>query len=230
MTPARSTMLLLAVLFVLQSTITHAQTVKFLAAGPSSLSHGLAIAAVNGRAGPNSHHWTGPARLAIEGSSEKPREGHLWVVWSSDENKVWAYLALDSAARVRSTGADARYKLQIDSAAASLPGQNKIASTRFKSGDACQEPRNGTICDAGKLPASIVKLLLAPQVSILYRRPMDQLPHCTNCCDIKCGPTEMELQDLRKFISDDMSIMRVEPGELAQPIGRELVKPSTVTP
>src|SRR5271167_3187143 len=96
MTHAKSVVSMIAVLLILHGAVIHAQTVKFFAAGPSSLSEKLAIAAVNGRAGANSHHWTGRAQLVRQGAHEKPRDGTLWVVWSNDEKNVWAYVALDT--------------------------------------------------------------------------------------------------------------------------------------
>jgi hypothetical protein len=212
MTRAESVVLLVTVLLILHGAASHAQTVKFLAVGPSSVSDRLAIAVVNSRAGPNSHHWTGRAELVKEGSREKPRDAVLWVVWSSDEKRVWAYLALDPIPGVRSWIANPRgnYRIHIDSATTSLPGQNKIANTQFKSGDSCQNPRNGETCDAGSLPTTVGNLLPQTRASILD----DQFPHCGGCCTVKCGPFEQELQQM---IAVDPSIMRA-PGEVERPI------------
>ena len=205
MIPTKSTLLLIAVLLVTTSEGAHAQTVKLLAAGPSSLSQPLAVAAVNGRAGPNSHHWTGRAQLIKKGSPQEPLNGVLWVVWSSDEKNVWAYFALDSAAGAHATVANATYKLHIDSAAMSLPGQNKIASGRFSSGDPCQgEPQSVKTCDAGSLPVSVGKSLLHARVSRVTSKRNDNMPHCTNQCD---GQTKREVQYFQKALGNP-SIMR----------------------
>lgn len=195
MTRLRSTVLLLAALLTIQSEAAYAQTVKLFATGPASLSQPLAVAAVNGRAGPNSHHWTGRAQLIKQGSP--PLDGDVWVVWSSDEKNIWAYVVLDSG--VPSTVANGGYKLQIDSGAMSLPGQNKIANTRFKSGDSCPGgPQSGHTCDAPGLPKSVAKSLSQPgRVSVLTLT--SNMPHCVP----KCGPGEqVELQSLRKLWSD----------------------------
>lgn len=199
MTRLRSAVLLLAALFAIPCEAAYAQTVKLLGTGPASLSQPLAVAAVNGRAGPNSHHWTGRAQLIKQGSP--PLDGDVWVVWSSDEKNIWAYVVLDSG--VPSTVANGGYKLQIDSGAMSLPGQNKIASTRFKSGDSCPGgPQSGHTCDAPSLPMSVAKALSQPEkvpVLTVISNINKNMPHCGS----KCGPPEqMELQRFREVMSD----------------------------
>lgn len=216
MTRLRSTVLLLAALVAISSATAYAQTVKLLATGPASLSQPLALAAVNGRAGPNSHHWTGRAQLIKQGSP--PLDGDVWVVWSSDEKNIWAYVVLDSAAP--STLAKGGYKLQIDSGAMALPGRNKIASPRFQSGDSCPgEPQSGHACDAPALPQPVANSLSqAGQVSVVNLS--SNMPHCGHC-----GPdAQMELHRLREVMSGPDFQREFGPGNLKQPVGTENVQ------
>lgn len=192
--------LLFAAVLIFQNEPVHAQRIRLLAAGPSSVSEKLAKATVNGRIGASSHHWTGSAQLISKDSTQKSRDGNLWVAWSGDGKNVWAYFSLDSGEETHATNATAKYKLRLDAVAASRPGGNQVAGAQFKYGDRCPgEEQKGTTCDAGSLPKSVAKALSSSAVSIVDYDPTVNAPSCHG----KCGGGEIqELQEIGRLASD----------------------------
>ena len=207
MKSARNIRLMLIVLLIAVGGSTHAQTVKLLAAGPSSISQRLAVATVNKRAGPGAHHWTGAAHLVDQHSPGKRFEGTLWIVWSSDGKSVWAYLGLDSIPEPSATEAKASYKLQIDTAVRMAPGQNRLLNEKFKYGDTCPAGgQKGNTCDSTQLPDSVATPLSCPESCpdiyvVSYDAALGVL-HCTACCGAGCGPSQIELIAIWRLVTD----------------------------
>lgn len=132
-------------------------------AGSSAIWQTAAIGAWKQLAGTGALHYTvkgtctsgNCAQIHDSRSASIPNQGgNLWVVWSADQSKVWAYVSVDSVLGNRSFFAVPRASVQVDAETLTLPGQNLI-STGLWGSDASALPsaiydaiNNGTLTTA----------------------------------------------------------------------------------
>lgn len=115
-----------------------ASSVVVLGAGSSAMWQTAAIGAFLDLAGAGAKHYTVKGKTTagnnfaqlhdVRSSSIPVEGGNLWVVWSADKSKIWAYLSVDSVVGNRAFFASPRAQLQLDSSITSTPGQNLISS------------------------------------------------------------------------------------------------------
>ena len=113
-----------------------ATTVQVLGAGSSAMFDTMGFAAWFNLAGSGAQHYTAQGSCPTLGfcaaihdlrSSGIPvQRGSLWVVWSADESRVWAYLGADSVAGIRAFFATPRAALKIDPSLQTTQGRNLI--------------------------------------------------------------------------------------------------------
>jgi ABC-type phosphate transport system substrate-binding protein len=119
------------------------QVVQVLGVGSSAQWKTAAIGAFLDLAGGvgHGHHWTKKdkttagnnfAQIHDSRSSAIPNEGgNVWVVWTNDHTKVWAYISVDSVVGNRAYFANPRAQLQLDPSVTTTAGQNLIAANLF---------------------------------------------------------------------------------------------------
>jgi len=124
-------------------------TALVIGAGSSALWQTAAIGAFRNLAGAGAHHYTikgscGPANCAqifdSRSSAIAVQGGNLWVVWSADQSKVWAYISVDSVVGNRAFFAVPRARLQISPDTEITNGQNLISSNLWGADAAALPP------------------------------------------------------------------------------------------
>lgn len=134
-----SAALLTAVVTIMVPAVNAATTVQVLGAGSSAMWTTAGIGAWKQLAGTNAQHYTIKGSGGVcttntncaqihdpRSASILPEGGSLWIVWSADLSKVWAYLSVDSVVGNRAYfGGN---QLQIDPAVQTNAGANLISS------------------------------------------------------------------------------------------------------
>ncbi len=130
---------MLAAVGIVPSSGQAATTVQVLGAGSSAMFDTFAYSAWFDLAGPGAQHYTTRGSCPTLGfcaaihdrrSGSIPRQsGSLWVVWSADESRVWAYIGADSVAGIRAFFAAPRATLQIDPSLETKPGLGLIPAS-----------------------------------------------------------------------------------------------------
>ena len=127
------------VLFILFSTslASASPPVLSVGVGSSAVFTTMALASWQVLAGPGAQHFTSLgtcgssfcATMVDSRSAEIPQKpGRLWVVWSADHSKIWAYLDVESVAGARAFFATPRARLYLASSLAGSSGSNLIPS------------------------------------------------------------------------------------------------------
>jgi len=115
-----------------------ATTVEVLGAGSSAIWQTAAIGAWTQLAGTGALHYT-VGGTCTSGNCSQIHDsrstsilnegGNIWIVWSADMTKVWAYISVDSVVGNRSFFAVPRAQIQLDAQTLTLAGQDLISST-----------------------------------------------------------------------------------------------------
>jgi ABC-type phosphate transport system substrate-binding protein len=152
----------------------NAATALVIGAGSSALWQAAAVGAFNDLAGTGAGHYTIKGACSAgncaqlddtRSSSIALQSGSLWIVWSSDHTKVWAYISVDSTVGDRVFFAAPRAQLQVSADVKTKAGANLISSALFK----------GKVADAASVPADVYTAINNAKVTTAFTdiRPED---------------------------------------------------------
>lgn len=143
-----------SVVFAFQITAAQAQRIEFSGVRSDSQKWQADALQAAKLAGSGYHHWSGDVQLAESQTSEKLQHATMWVIWSSNAQKIWAEARLDG-----SVPDIPKLKTIVSPA-----GQNRISSEFYTFGDPCSKPSNLASCDVDRLPDSVSGMLEAARI------------------------------------------------------------------